>query len=74
MDSECVNKTIAETKCTTTAAHWTLQIVTEEMSYILLISSGLQFTGMLLKIQQEIVYTLAFKAMQTAAIRTFLKR
>ena len=29
------------------------------MSYILLIASGLRFTGILLKIQQEIVYTVA---------------
>ena len=32
-----------------------------QMSYILLIASGLRFTGILLKIQQEIIYTVAFK-------------
>ena len=36
------------------------------MSYILLIASGLRFTGMLLKIQQEIAYALALKATYTA--------
>ena len=48
--------------CTTTTAHCTYLKQFEEMSYILLIASGLRFTGILLKIQQEVVYTVAFKA------------
>ena len=48
--------------CITTTAHCTFHKHLEEMSYILLIATGLRFTGILLKIQQEIVYTVAFKA------------
>ena len=48
--------------CITTTAHCTYHTYLEEMSYILLIASGLRFTGILLKIQQEVVYTMAFKA------------
>ena len=54
------------TTTTTTTAHCTYYISIKEMSYILLIASGLRFTGMLLKIQQEIVYTQALKATWTA--------
>ena len=51
-----------EVGCTSTAAHWAYQKAVQEMSYILLFVSGLRFAGILLKIQQEIVYALAFKA------------
>ena len=49
----------SESGCTTTAALCTNSQYDEQMS---LIASGLRFTGILLKIQQEIVYTVAFKA------------
>ena len=59
--------------------HSTLKdlVVREEIWYILLIASELRYTGMLLNIQQEIFYTLAFKVtyiQRTTAIRTFLQR
>ena len=53
---------LSEGGCTTTAARKTIQKKQEKMSYILLVASGLRFTGILLKIQQEIVYTVTFKA------------
>ena len=51
----------SESGYTTTAALRTNSKYCEQMSYILLIASGLRFTGILVKIQQEIVYTVAFK-------------
>ena len=42
--------------------HWRIHTLIVEMSYILLMASGLHYTGILVKIQDEIVYTLAFKA------------